>query len=102
MSDVNPSSLTCPFCDTLVVDKSALHCDKCDYWVHYSCSKLPPYAIIQLKKSSRLFSCHTCVHKRFKDDFPELHTEIEGIIKEKMINSSCQTLPTPMYPPHPL
>ena len=61
MSDVNPTSLTCPFCDTLVVDKSALHCEK----------------------SSRLFSCHTCVHERFKNDFPKLHTEIEGIIKEK-------------------
>ena len=45
MSDVNPTSLRCPFCDTIVVDKSALHCDHC---VHYSCSKLPPYAIIQL------------------------------------------------------
>ena len=69
MSDVNPTSVTCPFCDTLVVDKSALHCDKCDHWVHYSCSKLPPYAIIQLKKSSMLFSCHTCAYERFKDDF---------------------------------
>ena len=47
MSDVNPTSLCSLFCDTLVVDKSALHCDKCDQWVHYSCSKLP-YAIIQL------------------------------------------------------
>ena len=25
MSDVNPTSLSCPFCDTIVVDKSALH-----------------------------------------------------------------------------
>ena len=83
MSDVNPTSLSCPFCDTIVVYKSALHCDKCGHWVHYSCSKLPAYAIIQLKQSSRLFSCHTCVHERFKNDFPELHTEIEGIIKEK-------------------
>ena len=81
MSDVNPTSLACPFCDTLV-DKSALHCVKYDHWVHYSCSKLTPYAIIQL------FSCHTCVHERFNNDFPELHTEIEGIIKEeKMIHS---------------
>ena len=106
MSDVNPTSLSCPFCDTIVVDKSALHCDKCDHWVHYSCSKLPPYAIIQLKKSSRLFSCHTCVHVRFKNDFPELHTEIEGIIKEK--NDSLLAFimpnspPPPIYPPHPL
>ena len=55
MSDVNPTSLSYPFCDTIVVDKSALHCDKCDNWVH----------------------------ERFKNDFPELHTEIGGIIKEK-------------------
>ena len=48
MSDVNPTSISCPFCDTIVVDKNALHCDKCDHWVHYSCIKLPPYAIIHL------------------------------------------------------
>ena len=65
--------------------------------VHYSCSKLPPYAIIQLKKSSRLFSCHTCVHERFKNDFPELHTEIEGIIKEK--NDSLLAFIMPNSPP---
>ena len=41
MYDVNSTSLICPFCDTLV-DKCALHCDKCDHWVHYSWSKLPP------------------------------------------------------------
>ena len=39
--------------------------------------------LFNFKKSSMLFSCHTCVHERFKDDVPELHTEIEGIIKEK-------------------
>ena len=106
-SDVNPISLSCPFCDTIVVDKSALHCDKCDHWVHYSCRKLRFYALIQLKRSSRLFSCHTCVHERFENDFHELHTEIEGIIIEKndfllafiMPNSPP---PPPIYPPHPL
>ena len=77
MSDSN-----CPFCDTSV-DKFALQCDMCHYWVHYSCTNLPPYAIIQLSKSTRLFSCLTCVHERFKNDFPELHTQIEGAIKSQ-------------------
>ena len=77
MSDSN-----CPFCDTSVY-KFALQCDMCHYWVHYSCTNLPPYAIIQLSKSTRLFSCLTCVHERFKNDFPELHTQIEGAIKSQ-------------------
>ena len=77
MSDSN-----CPFCDTYV-DKFALQCDMCHYWVHYSCTNLPPYAIIQLSKSTRLFSCLTCVHERFKIDFPELHTQVEGAIKSQ-------------------
>ena len=98
MSDVNPTSLSCPFCDTIVVDKSALHCDKCDHWVHSSCSTPPPpYAIIQLKKLSRLFSCNTCVHERFKNDFLELQTGIEGIIKEK--NDSLLAFIMPNSPP---
>ena len=72
----------CPFCDTFV-DKFALQCDMCHYWVHYSCTNLPPYAIIQLSKSTRLVSCLTCVHERLKNDFPELHTQIEGAIKSQ-------------------
>ena len=72
MSDVNPISLTCPFCDTLVVNKSALHCDKCDHWVYY---KLPLMQLFNFKIS--------CVDEQFKDEFPELHTEIEGIIFKK-------------------
>ena len=46
-------------------------------------TNLPPYTIIQLSKSTRLFSCLTCVHERFKNDFPELHTQIEGAIKSQ-------------------
>ena len=72
----------CPFCDTSIY-KFALQCDTCHYWVYYSCTNLPPYAIIQLRKSARLFSCLTCVHERLKNDFPELHTEIEGAIKSQ-------------------
>ena len=69
-----------PLCNTYV-DKFELQCDMCHYWVHYSCTNLPPYAIKQLSKSTRLLSYLTCVHERYKNDFPELHTEIEGAIK---------------------
>ena len=34
-----------------------------------------------------LFSCHTYDQELFKNDFLELHPDIEGIIKEK--NISC-------------
>ena len=72
----------CPFSDTSV-DKIALQCDMCHYWKHYSCTNLPPYAIIQLSKTTRLFSCLTRIHKRFKNYSPELHTQIEGAIKSQ-------------------
>ena len=74
----------CLFCDTSV-DKFVLQCVVCHYWVHYYCTNLPPYAyaIIQLIKSTRLLFCLTCEHERFKIDFPELHTQIEGAIKSQ-------------------
>ena len=70
----------CPYCDSEVV-QDGLKCDTCASWVHYSCSNLPPYMIILLSKSTRAFSCHLCVHNRYKNQFPALHTDIESIIK---------------------
>ena len=62
----------CPLC-VYHVDKCCLQCEKCDEWIHYSCSKLPAYIIhypftkqhndlhinIGLKENAyRLFSFH--------------------------------------------
>ena len=37
----------CPLCDS-VVDNHCLQCNKCNDLIHYECSKLSPYMIIQL------------------------------------------------------
>ena len=85
MSDVNPTSLSCPFCDTIVVDKSALHCDKCDHWVHYSCSKLPPYAIIQLFKNYQGCSRTTFVSMNvLRMTFRSFILKLKELLKKKM------------------
>lgn len=103
-------SNNCPFCDS-AVDQYGLQCDKCASWVHYSCTKLPPYMIIQLSKSKRVFSCHSCVHAKYLTDFPELHTKIESVIKahsESLISNldiddtpTTNPLPPPTPPPLP-
>ena len=54
----------CPMCDT-VIDNHCLQCDKCNDWIHYKCSKLPAYMIIQLSKSKRAFTCNSCVQSNF-------------------------------------
>ena len=61
-----------PYCD-IVVDQHGLQCDKCCLWIHYSCTKLQPYMIIQLLKSNKLFTCHSCVHAQFISNFLEVH-----------------------------
>ena len=54
----------CPMCDS-VVDNHGLQCDKCNEWIHYKCSKLPAYMIIQLSKPKKAFTCNSCVKSKF-------------------------------------
>ena len=65
----------CPLCDS-VVDN--LQCDRCKDWIHYRCSKLPEYMIIQLSKSTRAFTCNSCVQIKLPLIFDKLHDEING------------------------
>ena len=74
----------CPCCDA-AADTFVLECEKCKKWIHFACSKLPPYMLIQFGKSTRAYSCSTCVHERFMMDFPALHdTYEEAIIKQNI------------------
>ena len=61
----------CAICrDT--VDKNCLQCDKCKDWIHYRCSKVPAYLIIQLSKLTRVLSCHSCVKSKYPLAFENL------------------------------
>ena len=88
----------CPICkDT--VDKNCLQCDKCKDWIHYRCSKLPAYLIIQLSKSTRVFTCHSCVKSKYPLAFEKLHDDIEKIIMSPVNQSSSPIKPTTLLTP---
>ena len=38
--------------------------------------------IISLSKSKRVYSCISCVHKKYSEDFPTQHTLIEKVIND--------------------
>ena len=48
-----------PYCSTEVVH----HGLKCESWIHYACTHLPPYMIISLSKLKRVYPCIAGVHK---------------------------------------
>ena len=77
----------CPMCDS-VVDNHCLQCDKCNDWIHYKCSKLPAYMIIQLSKSKRAFTCNSCVQSKFSLVFHKLYDEIVGKQDDQTIPST--------------
>ena len=58
---------------------------KCKQWIHFACSKLPPGMLIQFRKSSKAYSCSTCVHERFTIDFTGLHDTYEEVIIKQNI-----------------
>ena len=92
---------SCPICrDT--VDKNFLQCDKCKDWIHYRCSKLPAYLIIQLSISTRVFTCHSCVKSKYPLAFQKPHEDIEKIIMSLINHSSSPIkLTTPLTPSAP-
>ena len=70
----------CPYCD-LSAEEYCIECDRCKKWIHYACSNLPVYTVIQLHKSSRLFSCSSCVHQRFIGTYTDLYDKFNKIIQ---------------------
>ena len=90
----------CPFC-VYPVDKCCLQCDE---WIHYSCSKLPAYMLVQLSKSNRAFTCHTCVKSKFPLVLNELHEEIISKQDGQLISpTTCDVQPLiPLSPSAPL
>ena len=95
----------CPICN-VTVDKNCLQCDKCKDWIHYYCSKLPAYIIIQLSKSARVFTCPSCVKSKYPLVFQKLNDDIEKIIMTPVSQPSSPKNPTtpltPSAPPSPL
>ncbi len=78
---------TCPCCHTSVENlEEAFQCSskKCVSWVHYYCTKLPLYFIVALEKqSSQKYHCDTCIHNKYKDDFPAIGVRIETATKKQ-------------------
>ena len=96
----------CPLCDS-VDDNHCLQCVKCNDWIHYGCSKFPPYMIIQLSKSTRAFTCNSCVKTKFPLVFDKLYAEINETIGKQdgqaMPPSVCGLSPlSPLSPSAPL
>ena len=87
--DIHLAMMTdlCPICN-VTVDKSCLQCDKCKDWIHYRCLKLPAYVIIQSAKSTRVFSCPSCVKSKYPLAFQKHHDDIEKIIMTPVRQSS--------------
>ena len=59
-ADVNS---TCPVCDNRAVKKqNTIKCNGCDRYVHYHCSRLPPYMLYSHeRKPTKKFDCEVCV-----------------------------------------
>ena len=96
-----PEKGNCPCCDA-AADEYVLECDKCKKWIHFACSKLPAYMLVQFDRSSRFYSCLTCVHERFMNEFPKLHDTFEEVISKQnktlrsmTADTSSQTDPPP-------
>ena len=95
----------CPIYN-VTVDKNCLQSDKCKDWIHYHCTKLPAYIIIQLSKSARVLTCPSCVKSKYPLVFQKLHDDIEKIIMTPVSQPSSPKKPTtpltPSAPPSPL
>ena len=74
----------CPWCDA-AADEYVLKCEK---WIRFACSKLPAYMLVQFDRSSRVYSCLTCVHERFMNEFPKLHNIFEDVILTSMYTTA--------------
>ena len=81
------------------VDKNCLQCDKCNDWIHYRCSNLPAYFIIQLSTSKRVYTCHSCMKLKHPLAFQKLHDDIEEIIMSPVNQSSSPIKPTILLTP---
>ena len=85
----------CPICNVTVY-KNCLQCDKYKDWIHYYCSKLPAYIIIQLSKSAWVFTCPSCVKSKYPLVFQKLHDDIEKIIMTPVSQPSSPENPLPV------
>ena len=46
---------------------ASLKCDYCSCWLHYRCSELPDYHLLDLMKSNKKFMCKPCCKKKYVD-----------------------------------
>ena len=95
-----PEKGNCPCCD-VAAGEYVLECEKCKKWIHFACSKLPAYMLVQFDRSSRVYSCLTCVHEKFMNEFPKLHDTFEEVIfkQNKTLRSTTADTSSQTDPP---
>ena len=90
-------SNSCPFCDSNV-ENHGIECDNCNKWVHYACTHLPPYMVMQFSKSTRQFTCEMCVLVKFGAKYPTLLTDIEDEIEAHKSKRTAPLLAADVHP----
>ena len=88
---------TCPFCD-INVETHGIECENCHKWVHYACSSLPSYMLMQLSKSKRQYTCETCVLLKIGAKYPTLLTDIEEEIEAHKLKLTAPLLHADITP----
>ena len=61
--DENQESLkfTCKKCAVGCIDgENCIQCQDCKTWIHYKCSKLPPYQLFLYESTQRKYTCEFC------------------------------------------
>ena len=52
---------------------ASIRCDYCMEWLHYHCTELPLYQLLDLEKSNKKFRCRFCCLKKY----PDFHLRIK-------------------------
>ena len=77
----------CPECDKSA-ESNVIQCNTCEYWFHYSCSKLPVHYLFLLIQEKRIpYYCELCVHQKYKKEYPLQHVSLEKIIDSQSFSN---------------
>ena len=77
----------CPECDKSA-ESNVIQCNTCEYWFHYSCSKLSVHYLFLLIQEKRIpYYCELCVHQKYKKEYPLQHVSLEKIIDSQSFSN---------------
>lgn len=78
----------CGACKTNTEVDSKIMCVECKCWIHYACSRLPPYMLLCLVSTNRKFTCETCSYVKYPD--PDKTQKISETIEKQKKSMSLQ------------